>query len=308
MVRKYLRPSGAIKSFVFSIPPRTRLLLGGSSLIAIVIVIVGQTLGHGLQLKDILGMFSVQLIQNFVEFAQVDNVVNFFGFTLLATVFTLGFKPSFWFPAWLGLVAAGYALTYFQFALEAPEVNPMKENLNQFVLVSQSAFFSAKVYGTLLGALLGAFVRGIYRFMRSELTDYIERKNTLIFKNGESIFNQGDMSDCLYVVQRGLVQLTHYENGETKNYRTIEPGEILGEIGVIENTPRYTTATAVGEVCAFRIDQSDLFKRIEGEEHPALLVARYLVKEVARNQRETGKALPDNENIVDEASATIKKF
>lgn len=305
MIEKYLRPSGKWSSFYFNIPPRTRLALLMGTLIGLAIVWTAQQIGSDFLLTDLFAFFNTEILSNFIEFARLDNIISFVGFSILAAVFTLGFNPKLWIPSWISLVIVGYILSYLNFLNN--DFNEASTSREVLIMIITSSVFSSKAYGIAFGALIGSMIRAIYIFIRSELADYRERKNTLIFKNTEQIYAQDDLSDCIYVIRQGLVELKKFKKGELEHIKTAHPGEILGDIGAIENTPRSSFAFAVGDVCLYKISRADLVKQVQGQDHPALLVARHLAKEVHRYSS-TSKSSETKQKNSTPRSVNLTKF
>ncbi|GAB4227377.1 MAG: hypothetical protein Kow00121_56040 [Elainellaceae cyanobacterium] len=58
---------------------------------------------------------------------------------------------------------------------------------------------------------------------------------------GQTLFQQGDQTSALYVVQAGRLKLVRYSNEErTITLQTVEPGEILGENSLFSNHYAYS--------------------------------------------------------------------
>ncbi len=74
------------------------------------------------------------------------------------------------------------------------------------------------------------------------------------FKDGEIICHQGQLGDCLYVVEKGQVELMRREGSREFSLRVLGEGDPWGEDGLLErNHTRNTTARALGEVCVLTI-------------------------------------------------------
>lgn len=62
---------------------------------------------------------------------------------------------------------------------------------------------------------------------------------------GEVIFREGDAGDGLYVVEEGRVVITATVNGsEARVLGHLGVGELFGEMAILDDTPRFATATA----------------------------------------------------------------
>ena len=67
------------------------------------------------------------------------------------------------------------------------------------------------------------------------------------FAAGAEIFKEGDAGDALYVIKSGRVQISAViGDGERQVLSRLPPGEVFGEMAVIDNQPR--SATAMAEV------------------------------------------------------------
>lgn len=63
---------------------------------------------------------------------------------------------------------------------------------------------------------------------------------------GEVIFRQGDTADMAYLIEAGTIQIRHDGPGEceARPLALLGPGEVFGELGVIDGEPRSATAIA----------------------------------------------------------------
>jgi len=84
-----------------------------------------------------------------------------------------------------------------------------------------------------------------------------------IFKDGATIFSQGDRAGEAYLIQKGNVRLQVNEKSQTREIDTVGPGKIFGEMGVISDMNRMATATAVGDVEVINCQRLELQRRID---------------------------------------------
>ncbi|KIM00069.1 Sensory box/GGDEF family protein [Paramagnetospirillum magnetotacticum MS-1] len=61
---------------------------------------------------------------------------------------------------------------------------------------------------------------------------------------GEVIFHQGDAADMAYLIEAGTVQIRHDSDKDPRPIARLGPGEVFGELGVIDGEPRSATAVA----------------------------------------------------------------
>jgi len=67
-----------------------------------------------------------------------------------------------------------------------------------------------------------------------------------VCKPGEVIFREGDESTEAYWITSGRVEITVRSGSVGLHVARLGPGEIVGEMGLIDNKPRAATATALG--------------------------------------------------------------
>lgn len=78
------------------------------------------------------------------------------------------------------------------------------------------------------------------------------------FKKGEYIFRQGDIGDCLYVVQEGAVIIKRQICGKNKDMDVVRKGQFFGEIAVVMNAPRSASAYVLEDAKLLKITKDDL--------------------------------------------------
>jgi signal transduction histidine kinase len=103
------------------------------------------------------------------------------------------------------------------------------------------------------------------------------------FSAGQEIFKEGDEGDGVFVVQQGLVEISGLVGENARHvFSRAGPGEIFGEMAVIEQKPRSACATAARETTVYFIPQAAMLALVERS--PALALG--LLREVSRRLRE----------------------
>ena len=65
------------------------------------------------------------------------------------------------------------------------------------------------------------------------------------YLKGETLFLEGDIGRALFIVVSGSIQLTRLdESGKLQPVAEVKPGEIFGEMALLEEMPRTATASA----------------------------------------------------------------
>ncbi|MCA1293310.1 Crp/Fnr family transcriptional regulator [Paenibacillus sp. alder61] len=78
---------------------------------------------------------------------------------------------------------------------------------------------------------------------------------------GEVIFREGDRSDTLYVLSRGVVKLTKLaDNGKEHILRLLFPGDFFGQFSLLQEKPHYANASTADEADICRIHRADFLE------------------------------------------------
>ncbi len=93
------------------------------------------------------------------------------------------------------------------------------------------------------------------------------------FSSGRTLFREGDVADCAYVIVSGTIRLTHLRKSQPVTLRDVSTGVALGELALLTQTKRNVTATATTDVETIRVGRS-LVRRIL-DEYPELASPMY---------------------------------
>lgn len=103
------------------------------------------------------------------------------------------------------------------------------------------------------------------------------------FKDQQEIFKEGDLGDGVYIVKSGAVQISGHVGKDVRHvFATLKPGEIFGEMAVLENKPRSACAVSVGETVVYFIPRDAMLKLVETSPH----LAMGLLREISHRLRE----------------------
>lgn len=103
------------------------------------------------------------------------------------------------------------------------------------------------------------------------------------FSGDQEIFKEGDEGDGLYVVKDGLVRISALIGQNVRHvFSQVAPGEIFGEMAVIENKPRSACAVAAGPTTVYFIPRADMLALVQAS--PS--VAFGLLQEISNRLRE----------------------
>lgn len=80
---------------------------------------------------------------------------------------------------------------------------------------------------------------------------------------GAEVFREGDIGVCAYFIERGRVAMTLERNGEVIKLAERGPGEMFGEMAIIDRRPRTATVKALQDAEFLIITQEQLDRRLE---------------------------------------------
>src|SRR5688572_15486617 len=103
------------------------------------------------------------------------------------------------------------------------------------------------------------------------------------FAPGEVIFKEGDPGDGLFVVLAGRVQISAaIGSGERHVFSTASPGDVFGEMAVLDNLPRSAQASAEGDTTVVFVPRHEFIELLRAS--PALSLT--MVQEISRRLRD----------------------
>jgi len=85
---------------------------------------------------------------------------------------------------------------------------------------------------------------------------------------GEAIARQGEIGECMYVVQEGRVEVVREQDGAEVRLATLGEGDFFGEMALFDRERRSATVRALGEARVLTVDKRTFLRRIH--EDPSL--------------------------------------
>jgi CRP/FNR family transcriptional regulator, cyclic AMP receptor protein len=130
----------------------------------------------------------------------------------------------------------------------------------------------------------------------------IARERHLI--RGDVLFNEGDEPDALYVVLKGRVAIANqsFDNRESV-YALMEPGDLFGEMSMLDNLPRSALARALEPSTVLSIPNGPVLELLQS--NPAMLWG--VTKLLAGRIRAMDEALSDSV-FLDVTGRTAKRL
>lgn len=89
-------------------------------------------------------------------------------------------------------------------------------------------------------------------------------RTTLHYAPGETVFQQGQHADLVFIVQRGIVEIFQTDGeGRRQVLAELPEGKYFGELGALMGFPRSASARAVGEVVLLAMGANEFRQGVE---------------------------------------------
>ena len=89
-----------------------------------------------------------------------------------------------------------------------------------------------------------------------------------VYQDGEVVVRQGEVGNCMYVIQSGTAEVVEETNGQTVTLALLGENDFFGEMAIFEDQVRSATVRALGPVRVLTVDKKVLLRRIQQD--PAL--------------------------------------
>ncbi len=80
---------------------------------------------------------------------------------------------------------------------------------------------------------------------------------TKTFKDNTVIFCEHEIGNELYILQQGQVKITKIIDNTEKTIAILKPGDIFGEMAILDNKPRSATAIAFGDINVMAVNNEN---------------------------------------------------
>jgi hypothetical protein len=119
------------------------------------------------------------------------------------------------------------------------------------------------------------------------------------FQPGEVIIQENEPGEAAYIIESGQVEVSKEQNGKRIHLGTRKPGEIFGEMSIIDEKPRSASVTAVTETTVKEIHRDDFLNILQSDQDAAVKILQSLFNRlreasqlVLQMQVETGNITP----------------
>jgi len=109
------------------------------------------------------------------------------------------------------------------------------------------------------------------------------------FEPGDVVMNIGDSADVAYVIMRGAVDIITETDAGPVVTATLSENQLIGELGLLNNTPRIATLVANGELKAMKITDEMFFRMLRENSEVSLDVIRMLSDKLTKSHAQVEK-------------------
>ena len=100
---------------------------------------------------------------------------------------------------------------------------------------------------------------------------------TVKLQAGEVLYRAGDISDKVYFIEAGEVEVRRVMDHQEVTVATLGKGQMLGEMGVVRNCVRSTTIVAATPLTLASIDTNEFKEAFGGEKGVGLKLLRMIL-------------------------------
>lgn len=119
------------------------------------------------------------------------------------------------------------------------------------------------------------------------------------YKKGEIIFSEFEPGDTFYLIQSGRVQIVKVMDDIEKILDILHPGEIFGEMAILEEAPRSASAIALDNVKMLEFNRANFEILMKGNPQIALKLLKLFAKRIYDQKRRFMiLTLPDSQSKV----------
>jgi len=105
------------------------------------------------------------------------------------------------------------------------------------------------------------------------------------FRKGDIIFCEYEPGDTFYLLQAGHVQIVRIIGDLEKNIDVLNPGEVFGEMAILEEAPRSATTIALDEVKALEFNRENFEVLMMGNPQIAMRLLKLFIKRIYDQKR-----------------------
>jgi flavin-dependent dehydrogenase len=116
-----------------------------------------------------------------------------------------------------------------------------------------------------------------------------------IYRPGEVIIRQGDVGDCMYVIQSGKVEVILEKEGKEIRLAELGEGDFFGEMALFEKDVRSATVHPLGEVRVLTVDKKMFLRKIHDDPSLAFMIMKRMSQRIRELDGELMRATSERQ-------------
>ena len=117
------------------------------------------------------------------------------------------------------------------------------------------------------------------------ISDSMLKRFGKTYKDQDIIFCEYEPGDTFYLIHSGKVQIVKIMGDIEKTIDVLEPGEIFGEMAILEGAPRSATTIALNKVVALEFNRENFKILMQGNPQIALKLLKLFTKRIYDQKR-----------------------
>jgi CRP-like cAMP-binding protein len=105
------------------------------------------------------------------------------------------------------------------------------------------------------------------------------------FEKNDMIFCEYEPGDAFYLIQEGRVRITKVIGDVEKTLDILQPGEVFGEMSILEDAPRSASAIAIDRVRALEFNKANFEILLSGNPQITLKILKLFTKRIWDQRR-----------------------
>ncbi|MCA9581554.1 MAG: cyclic nucleotide-binding domain-containing protein [Myxococcales bacterium] len=120
-----------------------------------------------------------------------------------------------------------------------------------------------------------------------EMLDVLRIAKVVRFASGAELCRAGAAGTCMYLIDKGTVSVHVNAPGRVSvEVKTLGPGDVFGELSLVDQQPRSADVIAVDDVVAYAIDREE-FDKLRAQMNPAVFkMLRHIALIISTRLRE----------------------
>ena len=113
------------------------------------------------------------------------------------------------------------------------------------------------------------------------------------YGRGETLFREGDKANCAYLILSGSVEIFLPVGDQECLLATIGPGQVFGEMGLIDGAPRCASARARNTLTLKEITQEDIDQLRDGADAGMWALMEALIRRLRTTNQQVKRGMQD---------------